>query len=179
VINDTLLTACRVRDRGAQRQLYDLMAARLYHTCRRYLRHESDVEEALADTFYLIFTKLDQLKDTAAFEAWARKIAVNTCLAVIRKKEAPVSYVEEISETQQAGYALHPDGLAEKDLLRLLERLPEGCRMVFSLFVIEGYSHKEIAALLQISEGTSKSQLNFSRQKLQSMVNQFYFLNEN
>jgi RNA polymerase sigma-70 factor (ECF subfamily) len=80
---------------------------------------------------------------------------------------------------QEPQYYAWPSLLEERDLLKLLNQLPEGCRMIFNLFVIEGYSHKEIATMLQISEGTSKSQLNVSKTKLRSLVNQFYYLNEN
>jgi RNA polymerase sigma factor (sigma-70 family) len=178
VIDETLIAACKEKSRNAQRQLYDLMANRLYHTCKRYLKHEHEIEEVLADTFYTIFTKLDQLKEVGAFEAWARRIAVNFCLSALRKKGNMTAYLEELPHEPPMHF-VHPNGLGEKDLLKLLDKLPEGCRMVFNLFAIEGYSHKEIAALLHISEGTSKSQLSFSKSKLRSLVNQFYFLNEN
>lgn len=164
-------------DRTAQRQLYNYMAPKLYHTCKRYLKQEQDVEEALADTFYVIFTKLEQLNEVLAFEGWARRIAVNFCLAMLRKKGNQITYLEEMP--QGSAHFVHPAGMMENDLLKLLDELPDGCRMVFNLFAIEGYSHKEIAAMLQISEGTSKSQLNYSKTKLKSLVNQFYFLNEN
>ena len=177
VINETLIEACKTMSRPAQRQLYEYMAPKLYQTCKRYLKQQEDIEEALADAFYSIFTKLDQLKETGAFEAWARRIAVNACLATLRKKGNMISYLEELP--QGAAHFANPTGLGEKDLLKLLDTLPDGCRMVFNLFAIEGYSHKEIAAMLNISEGTSKSQLNFSKTKLKTLVNQFYYLNEN
>lgn len=163
--------------RSAQRQLYEYMAPKLYHTCKRYLKQQEDIEEALADCFYIIFTKLEQLKETAAFEGWARRIAVNCCLATLRKKGDKIAYLEELP--QGASHFANPVGLGEKDLLKLLDELPDGCRMVFNLFAIEGYSHREIATMLHISEGTSKSQLNFSKTKLKTLVNQFYYLNAN
>lgn len=179
VINETLLSACKAKDRTAQRQVYDLMASKLYYTCKRYLKHEHEIEEALSDTFYTIFTKLDQLKEITAFEAWARRIAVNFCLATLRKKgNLAAAYLEELPQEPSTHFVAAKE-LGEKDLLKLMEQLPDGCKMVFNLYVIEGYSHKEIASLLQISEGTSKSQLNFSKTKLKALVNQFYFLNEN
>jgi RNA polymerase sigma factor (sigma-70 family) len=178
VIDETLIAECKAKNRSAQRQLYDLMANRLYHTCKRYLKHEHEIEEALADTFYAIFTKLDQLKEIAAFEGWAKRIAVNFCLSTLRKKGNQTTYIDDLPNNPPMPF-VHPKGLGEKDLLKLLDQLPEGCRMVFNLFAIEGYSHREIAALLHISEGTSRSQLNFSKTKLKTLVNQFYFLNQN
>lgn len=177
MINEKLLSDCKAKQRSAQRQLYEYMAPKLYHTCKRYVRQENDVEEILADAFVIIFNKLDQLKETAAFEGWARRIAVNLCLSLLRKKGTLSLYLEEMKQEPQ--YYSWPSHLEERDLLKLLGQLPEGCRMIFNLFVIEGYSHKEIAAMLQISEGTSKSQLNVSKIKLRSLVNQFYYLNEN
>lgn len=177
MIDEKLLSDCKAKHRSAQRQLYEYMAPKLFHTCKRYLNQESDVEEILADAFFLIFTKLDQLKEPGAFEGWAKRIAVNLCLGRLRKKGNLNLYLEDLHVEPQV-YSW-PSQLEENDLLKLLNRLPEGCRMVFNLFAIEGYSHKEVAALLQISEGTSKSQLNVAKAKLRSLVNQFYYLNEN
>lgn len=154
------------------------MSPKLYYTCKRYLRQESEIEEIMADAFYMIFTKLDQLKETAAFEAWARRIAINLCLGNLRKNVSFNVSLDDVAPSQQP-FTLWSSNMEERDILRLLQYLPEGCRTVFNLFVIEGYSHKEIAALLQISEGTSKSQLNFSRSKLKALVSQFYDLKEN
>lgn len=178
MIDQKLLSDCKAKSRAAQRQLYEYMAPKLYYTCKRYLRQESEIEEILADAFYTILTKLDQLKEAVAFESWARRITINMCLAVLRKKVNFNVSLEDMEQVPQQ-FTIWSTHMEEKDLLRLLQYLPEGCRTVFSLFVIEGYSHKEIAAMLQISEGTSKSQLNFSKTKLRSLVHQFYDLKEN
>ena len=84
-MNENLISACKKMHRDAQRQVYELMAPKLYRTCKRYLKKEEEIEEALADAFYTIFTKLDQLNDVNAFEAWARKITVNQCLLSIKR----------------------------------------------------------------------------------------------
>jgi RNA polymerase sigma factor (sigma-70 family) len=158
--------------------VYELMAPQLYNTCKRYLKNEEEIEEAMADAFFTIFTKLDQLKENKAFEAWARKIAVNLCLMSLKKNINFNIYIEDMSRSSEPSEA-EPAGLEEQDLLNLLTRLPEGCRTVFNLFAIEGYSHKEIAAMLNISEGTSKSQLNASRTKLKELVNNVYYQKDN
>jgi len=178
VIDEKLITACRKMHRDSQRRVYELMAPKLYNTCKRYLKSEEELEEAMADAFYTIFTKLDQLKDTRAFEAWARKIAVNQCLLTLKRKVNFNIYIEDMSSGSEPSQA-QSAGLEEEDLLKLLDYLPEGCRTVFNLFAIEGYSHKEIAAMLNITEGTSKSQLNVSRSKLKDLVNNVYYQNEN
>jgi len=160
--------------RDAQRQVYELMAPKLYRTCKRYLKKEEEIEEALADAFYTIFTKLDQLKELAAFEAWSRKITVNHCLATIKKKTNFNLYLDDVKLLSQP-FTDEVTELEEEDLLHLLNQLPEGCKTIFNLFVIEGYAHKEIATMLNISEGTSKSQLNASKTKLKELVNNLYY----
>ena len=160
--------------RDAQRQVYEHLAPKLYRTCKRYLKKEEEVEEALADAFYTIFTKLDQLKEVKAFEGWARKITVNQCLLSIKKNVNFNLYLEDISTYNQPSIEEETE-LEDDDLLNLLLEIPEGCQTIFNLFVIEGYSHKEIATLLNISEGTSKSQLNVAKGKLKILVNQLYY----
>jgi RNA polymerase sigma factor (sigma-70 family) len=160
--------------RDAQRQVYEMLSPKLYRTCKRYLKKEEEIEEALADAFYTIFTKLDQLKELGAFEAWARKITVNHCLASIKKNTNFNMYLEDVKTLSQP-FTDEMTNLEEEDLLKLLRLIPEGCRTVFNLFVIEGYGHKEIANMLNISEGTSKSQLNVSKTKLKELINKMYY----
>lgn len=160
--------------RDAQRRVYELMSPKLYRTCRRYLKKEEDIEETLADTFFIIFTKIDQLKENAAFEAWARRITVNQCLQSIRKNVNFNMYLEDVRMISQPA-TQHSTELEEEDLLKLLGLIPEGCRTIFNLFAIEGYGHKEIAAMLSISEGTSKSQLNVAKTKLRELIGNMYY----
>jgi len=160
--------------RDAQRQVYELMAPKLYRTCRRYLKKEEEAEEALADAFYSIFTKIHQLSDVRVFEAWARKITVNQCLLSIRKNVNFNLYLDDVKLLSQP-VTDHVTDLEEEDLLNLLQLIPSGCSTVFNLFVIEGYSHKEIASMLSVSEGTSKSQLNVAKTKLKELINNMYY----
>lgn len=162
-----LILQCQRNDRNAQRKVYEKMAGKLYSVCRRYLKNDEDIEEALADTFYKIFTKIDQLHNPDIFEAWARKITVNECLQKLRTAQRlHIALDENNVISSDAGEHVS----FEKDILHLLNFLPEGCRAIFNLFAIEGYPHKEIATMLSISEGTSKSQLNFARKKLQELL---------
>lgn len=174
MINIQLIQACKKKQRDAQRQVYELLARKLYYTCSRYLKKEEEIEEAMADAFYIIFTKIDQLKEELAFEGWAKKIAVNQCLMQLKKNVNFNLYLEDVSLRDQP-LTDEMCELEEEDLLNLLNYLPDGCKTVFSLFVIEGFSHKDIAEKLQISEGTSKSQLNVAKTKLKDLVNQFYY----
>jgi len=174
MINIQLIQACKKQQRDAQRQVYELLARKLYYTCSRYLKKEEEIEEAMADAFYIIFTKIDQLKEELAFEGWAKKIAVNQCLMQLKKNVNFNLYLEDVSLKNQP-LTDEMCELEEEDLLNLLNYLPDGCKTVFSLFVIEGFSHKDIAEKLQISEGTSKSQLNVAKTKLKDLVNTFYY----
>lgn len=163
-----LLLECQRNDRNAQRKVYEKMAGKLYTVCKRYLKSDEDIEEVLADTFYMIFTKINQLQNPEIFEVWARKIAVNECLQKLRSGKALHISLDE--NYAQSSDAASENISFEKDILSLLNFLPEGCRAIFNLFAIEGYPHKEIATMLSISEGTSKSQLNFARKKLQELL---------
>ncbi|WP_106915288.1 RNA polymerase sigma factor [Chryseobacterium aurantiacum] len=163
-----LLLECQRSDRNAQRKVYEKMAGKLYSVCRRYLKNDEDIEEVLADTFYKIFTKMGQLQNTDTFEPWAKKIAVNECLQKLRANKALHISLDENFMGSSEGIVENIS--FEKDILNLLNFLPEGCRAIFNLFAIEGYPHKEIASMLSISEGTSKSQLNFARKKLQELL---------
>lgn len=167
-MENDLYIRCKNKDRNAQRELYEQYAGRFFVTCKRYLKNDEDAEEILADSFYQIFTKLHQLNNHLVFEAWARKIVVNQCLRKLRKKQPfSISIEEQFVDLPDS----EPENISEeKSILHLLNFLPEGCRTIFNLFVMEGYPHKEIAQMLSISEGTSKSQVNFARKKLQELV---------
>lgn len=174
MIDEKIIQACKKQRRDAQRQLYKYMAPKLYYLCKRYLKKEEEIEEVLADSFFIIFTKIDQLKEVKAFEGWAKKITVNQCLAQLKKNRNFNLYLEDVAYGSQP-LADEVTDLEEEDLLNLLKYIPEGCQTIFSLFVIEGYSHKEIAEQLNISEGTSKSQLNAAKTKLKELVTTYYY----
>lgn len=174
VMDEKIIKACKKQQRDSQRKLYDYMGPKLYYLCKRYLKKEEEIEEVLADSFYIIFTKIDQLKENHAFEAWARKITVNQCLLQLKKNLNFNIYLEDVSYGNQP-LAEEVTQLEEDDLLNLLNYIPNGCKTIFSLFVIEGFSHKEIAVQLGISEGTSKSQLNAAKSKLKELVATFYY----
>ena len=178
MINETILINCRKMQRDAQRQVYELMSPKLYRTCKRYLKKEEEIEEVLADAFYTIFTKMEQLKELGAFEAWARKITVNQCLHQLKKNVNFNIYLEDATLRLQPETQAETN-LEEEDLLNLLNFIPDGCKTIFNLFVIEGYGHKEIAEMLKISEGTSKSQLNVAKTKLKELVNNHYYQQSN
>ncbi|PZP44972.1 MAG: RNA polymerase subunit sigma-24 [Pseudopedobacter saltans] len=176
---EDIIQKCRQNDRLAQKRLYELTAPKLFLVCKRYLRQDADIQAALTEAFYILFTKIYQLESMAAFDAWSKTITVNVCLQNIRKSKKFLSEKDEISESNGGTDVSVLDDLQEKDLLQLLEYLPSGAKAVFNLYVIEGYAHKEIAQLLDISEGTSKSQLNYAKSKLRNLVEQYYYAKQN
>lgn len=173
-----IIKQCKKNNRKAQRELYDHLSSMLFYTCKRYLKEEADIDDVLAESFVIIFTKLNQLKEERALEGWAKRITINQCLKRIKKNVNFNLYLEDV--TEESEWSLPPDTSLEKeDLLQLVASLPQGCKTVFNLFVIEGFSHKEIAEQLSISLGTSKSQLNVAKNKLKDLVNQYYFSKAN
>ncbi len=175
MVTEDIILKCKQNDRRAQKSLYEATAPKLFLVCKRYLRQDADIQAALTEAFYILFTKIHQLENMEALGAWARKITVNTCLGFIRKSKKFLPENEDVADVNASNNTSALNDLQEKDLLRLLEHLPSGAKAVFNLYAIEGYSHKEIGQLLEISEGTSKSQLNYAKSKLRTLVEQFYY----
>lgn len=162
-------------DRRCQKAIYDLLSPKMYAVCIRYMGDQESAEDILQDGFVTLFTKLDSYSGEGSFEGWARKIFVNTALMSLRKKDALKN-----SEDVEAAWDISSEdpGAMEKigckDLLRMVSGLPPGFRTVFNMYVIEGYSHKEISEMLGISETTSRSQLQRARVFLQSRIKDRY-----
>jgi RNA polymerase sigma-70 factor (ECF subfamily) len=167
---DELIKGCLRRDRVSQQQLFDLYSSKMYGICYRYVRHGMEAEDILVTAFTKIFEKIDQFKGEGSFEGWIRRIIVNESLTHLRK--ARTMYLE--TELEQADlepdYNKLSDHLEAEDLLAMIQQLPAGYRVVFNMYAIDGYSHKEIAQHLGISENTSKSQLSRARVYLQKLL---------
>lgn len=173
-----LIEECISGERNAQNRLYGLFAPKMFLVCQRYASSRDEAEEALQEGFIRIFTHIAQYKHTGAFEGWVRKIMVNVSLQRYRDKTRlypVVSLQEEHNSHPSANETLSRLGV--KDLVNLVQKLPPAYRLVFNLYVFEGMKHREIAELLGISEGTSKSNLSDARGILQKEVlklNQIY-----
>ena len=161
-----LIAGCQRAESKAQKHLYERFASPMLGVCRRYLKNEMDAEEALLNGFMKIYRNIGQFENKGSFEGWVRRIMVNEALAFLRKKE-PLHLAIEDSHIQVAGAGGADQNLAEGELLAMLGTLPAGYRAVFNLYAIEGYAHQEIADMLGITEGTSKSQLSKARAMLQ------------
>ena len=164
-----LIKACINNDSKAQRLLYEKYDARFFAVCKRYFTDIQQAEDALVKGFLKIFQNLENYSFEGGFEGWMRRIMINECLMELRKNKIfhlnVDDYSSSISSNQEASQQIEED-----DVMKLLDYLPEGCRLVFTLYVIEGYKHKEIAESLGITEGTSKSQLNLAKTKLKEML---------
>ena len=172
VVSEALLAACRQGQESAHFQLYNLLSYQLMGVCSRYCLSRAEAEDALQNTFIKLFTRLDQYRGDGPFEAWARRIAVHTSLHAVEQHRLryPTSTgaadLDDHAADLPSAAPLAFETLAADDLLRCLATLPPGYRTVLNLYALEGYSHPEIAQLLGISEGTSKSQLAHARRLL-------------
>lgn len=166
-----LILRCRKGCRRAQYELYEKFAPKMFAACLRYARDASEAEDMLQDGFIKVFANLGSFKDLGSFEGWVRRIFVNTALEKFRKKNPMLLSSElhpNLAITRDDETVLNR--LSAEELTRLIRSLPDGYRMVFNLYAVEGYSHKEIGEMLSISEGTSKSQLARARQHLQEKI---------
>ena len=168
---ESLVPACKEGSRKAQKQLFDALAPKMMAVCLRYMGNREDAEDVLQEGFITLFRKLDSYSGAGSFEGWARKIFVNTALMHLRKtdalglsdnlEEARSLFTEEATPVQKMGYA---------ELMRMIGALPPDARTVFNMYVLEGYSHKEIAQELGCTEATSRSKLQRARIRLQEMI---------
>jgi RNA polymerase sigma factor (sigma-70 family) len=166
-----LVEGCRRQDRIVQRQLYERFAGKLFVVCKRYVRDPEEAEDILQDAFVKIYKHIDSFRFECPLEAWLKRIVINTALKAIRKQKPweNTADVQDLAPTlPQADESL--PALNYQYLLQLIQELPPGCRMVFNLYAIEGYNHPEIADMLDIAEGTSKSQYSRARTLLQQKI---------
>lgn len=156
---------------AAQKCLFDMLAGRMRVLCRRYIKSAENAEEALLDGFYKFFRGLAVFtwEGDAALHAWLKRIMINECLMQLRKKNV-FTIVTELPAEEIALDEDALDKLSAEEIFQLIAQLPVGYRTVFNLYTMEGMSHKEIALSLDISEGTSKSQLSKARTLLQKML---------
>jgi len=171
---EILIKGCIKGDPGSQEKLYRQFSAAMYGLCLQYASSEEDARDILQDGFVKVFKKIGQVKDVKAFPGWIRRVMINTALERYRSlvvmqriDEDPLLLNEKITDDVL-------DDLNAEFLVALIQELPPRYRMVFNLYAIEGYSHKEIGDMLNISDGTSKSNLSRARAILQGKVKKVY-----
>lgn len=167
---DELIKGCLKRERNAQKQLYELYSSKMYGICYRYVRDAMQAEDILVTAFMKVFEKIEQFKSEGSFEGWIRRIVVNEALTFLRRNRSMYVETELENADREPDYEQISDHLEAEDLLKMIAELPAGYRVVFNMYAIDGYSHKEIASQLGISENTSKSQLSRARVYLQKML---------
>ena len=168
-----LIVGCLEGNRRMQEEMYRRLSPRMYAVCLRYAGNAEEAEDILQEGFIKVFKKLDSFRREGSFEGWVRRIFVNTAIEHFRRKRYLMPVTEKEENTIEGKYVSVLDDLAEKDILALVQELSPGYRTVFNMYVVEGYTHKEIADMLGISEGTSKSQLSRAKVILQNMVRIF------
>lgn len=172
-----LVKGCINGDRTFQNQLYKVFAAKMMGVCLRYVQTREDAEDILQEGFMQVFSSVKQFKYNGSLEAWIKKICINCALQKIRKKENKHLFISIhcLPETASMHY-IEPERTDFKKLIQCIQNLPLSSRLVFNLYVFEGFKHKEIAEMLDISEGTSKSNLFDARQNLKKQLMDFSFL---
>ncbi|MCB0529926.1 MAG: sigma-70 family RNA polymerase sigma factor [Saprospiraceae bacterium] len=160
--------ACLEDDLLAQKALYQHFASKMMGVCLRFAKTRTEAEDMLQDGFYRVFCDIGQYKGDGSLEGWVRKVIVNVALQHVRRRKMLFdsnTTPEELPEPENGYEDTFPVFLMD-DLLNALQQLPEGCQVVFNLYVLEGFSHQEIASQLNITTGTSKSQLSKARSLL-------------
>ena len=170
---EELINRCLNNEAKAQEQFYRRYASKMYGVCLRFAKNQMGADDILQDGFIKIFLNLKSFRKEGSLEGWVRRTIVNTAINSYKKN---AKYLNDI-EIDQADVMLNIsegalDKISVKELLELIKALPTGYKMVFNLNVIEGYTHKEISQLLNISENTSKSQLSRARQTLQKKLSE-------
>ena len=166
---DELIILCKKQDAKAQGELYTRYSGTLFAICLRYSPNYVEAEDNLQDAFITIFKKVEQFKDKGSFEGWMKRVTVNTVLQKYRKQRVfDIAREDQIED--EVDETIDDEGIPLDFLLKIIQELPERYRLVFSMYVLDDYSHKEIAELLGISDGTSKSNLARSRSILRTKI---------
>lgn len=161
---ESLIERCCKSDPRAQKELYDKLAPGMLAVCQRYMKDREAAKDVMQDGFVRLFEKIGSYKGEGSFEGWARRLFVNTALMQLRRNDALKNSDNiEDSQAMQMTHSNTLEKMGADEILELVNSMPDGFRTVFNLYVIEGYSHEEIADMLSISEGGSRSQLSHAR----------------
>ena len=176
---ERLLHECKKNNTQAQEQLYKLLAPKLFAVCLKYSRNHEEAQDNLQESFLIIFDKLKQFKNEGSFEGWAKRLVVNYVLQQYRNQGTFLELVSDnifvVEEVE-----IDDESVTMEFLLKIIQELPDRYRLVFNLYAVDGYSHKEIAKMLEINEGTSKSNLARAKMILKEKIqNTRYFQKQN
>jgi len=167
-----ILDGCIKNNRAMQKILYDKYASKFYALCLRYVHDKAEADDILQEGFLKIFTNIHQFSREHSIEAWMRRIIVNTALTHYKKnvKHYYQKEIDEVKEIDIESYNIEEAEFTQEELLKIIQNIAEGYRVVFNLYAIEGYKHKEIADMLGIDEATSKSQFHRARKIIQERL---------
>ena len=168
-----LIEACKNNDASAQKLLYETFARKMMSVCLRYADNREMAEDFLQDGFIKVFSSIRSYSYEGSFEGWMRRVFVNTALESLRKNDLLRNGVDldSLDPQQEADYSA-VDKISADELMELIAQLPPGFRTVFNMFAVEGYSHKEMAHALNITESTSRSQYTRAKKLLQKWINE-------
>ena len=168
VSEKVLIKGCQRGKAKFQRQLYELYAPKMLGVCMRYFRSKSEAQDALQDGFVKVYTKINNFRGQGSLEGWIRRIMVNTSLNVLRNNLKHLYHADvDDDKVHIADLSVDYDQFNVRDIMKLIQEMPPGYQIIFNMYEIDGYSHKEIAEELKISVNTSKSQLLKARKYLQ------------
>ena len=167
---EKLINRCKQKDIKAQSEVYQLFAGKLFALCLKYSKNYQEAQDNLQDGFMTIFNKIEQYQFKGSFEGWLKRIVVNTALQKYREKNVLNLISDEIPDEVEVD--IDETTISLDYLLSIIQELPNRYRLVFNMYVLDGYAHREIAEMLEISEGTSKSNLSRARQILKKKVEQ-------
>jgi RNA polymerase sigma factor (sigma-70 family) len=167
---EDLIIECVRRNPAAQKRLFDTFSPKMYALCCRYVKDSMEAEDVLVTAFTKILDRIGQYKGEGSFEGWIRRVVVNEALTYLRRNRPLYLETDLEAADREPDYQSLSDHLVAEDLMNMIQELPAGYRIVFNLYAIDGYSHKEIAEQLNISENTSKSQLSRARVFLQKLL---------
>jgi RNA polymerase sigma-70 factor (ECF subfamily) len=154
--DEQIASGCKASDAIAQKALYDKFSRKMFGVCLRYAKGREEAEDFLQEGMITVFQRISSFNQDGSLEGWVRRVLVNTCLEHLRKQKLQWVNIDEVEEGAEDGFTMEKINI--KDLLEVINALPTGFKAVFNLYAIEGFTHKEIAEMLLISEGTSKSQ---------------------
>jgi RNA polymerase sigma-70 factor (ECF subfamily) len=154
--DEQIASGCKSSDAIAQKALYDKFSRKMFGVCLRYAKGREEAEDFLQEGMITVFQRISSFNQDGSLEGWVRRVLVNTCLEHLRKQKLQWVNIDEVEEGAEDGFTMEKINI--KDLLEVINALPTGFKAVFNLYAIEGFTHKEIAEMLSISEGTSKSQ---------------------
>ena len=165
---EQLIINCKKNDAKAQSQLYKLFSGTLFSLCLKYSKNYAEAEDVLQDSFITVFKKIKQFESKGSFEGWIKRVTINTALQRYRSKV--VYEIVNEGQIEDVVVEVEEDNLSMDYLLGLIQDLPDRYRLVFNLYALDGYSHKDIADMLEISTGTSKSNLARARMILKDKI---------